>query len=121
MRLASSGSRHRNSTGGVGGDDEATTSTMTAPAYDPEDEGEVALYRIDDLLEDDNDDDEDQPQMRRQQQQLQHPVQTTAVAQRRRRRVCSCSSQTDLKHMGHTYSPTASPTTSLFGSNMLGR
>lgn len=48
----------------------------------------------------------------------------TALA-RRRRRVCSCSSQTDLRHLAHSFlSPTpgtGSPTTSLLGFNILGR
>lgn len=49
----------------------------------------------------------------------------TALTRRRRRRVCSCSSQTDLRHLTHSFSSptpgTGSPTTSLLGFNILGR
>lgn len=52
------------------------------------------------------------------------PAYAQTALTRRRRRVCSCSSQTDLRHSAHTYSPTpgtASPTASILGFNIPGR
>lgn len=110
MKLAKTGSRDRHSTGGVGGDC-ATQEAAAMAAEEALDYVEVAELEMMTVAE------EEAP--------LSAAFVQTAIAARRRRRVCSCSSQTDVQHGSHAFSPTpgtaGSPTASLLGFNMFGR
>lgn len=114
MRLAKTGrTSTRNSVGGVGIGTQADNEEVD---LDEEDELDIDAT-VAKVLATQNYDDALRP--------VAPPhVQTHTALMQRRRRVCSCSSQTDLKHVPMPYSPTpgtGSPTASLLGFNILGR